>query len=112
MLAFLDAGVPPNLPSSRRWTALDEAVSQHDKELVKLLHARETAVLKAEIKAKKADLLKSIAEIPDLSFQVRLPPGPTLHPLMPLQDSHLLSFCFYLRHCRTSETKYHEDCPI
>ena len=53
---------------------MDEAVGKHDKELVKLLHARETALLKAELKAKKADLLKSISEIPDLSFQVRVFP--------------------------------------
>lgn len=70
VVALLENGVPANVPNIRRWTPLDEAVSLRDKELVKLLHARETAILKAEMKAKKADLLKSISDIPDLSFQV------------------------------------------
>lgn len=70
VLALLDGGVPPKVESSRRWTPLDEAVALKDKELVKLLHARETAALKADMRARKADLLASIAQLPDTSFQV------------------------------------------
>lgn len=70
VLALLETGVSPSVQNTRRWTPVEEAVSLRDKELVKLLYARETSLLKAEMKAKKSDLLKSLEDIPDLSFQV------------------------------------------
>ena len=79
LLALLDAGIPPNLQNSHRWTPLDEAVSLKDKGMVMLLHARETATTKADLKAKKGDLLRSLTEMPDYSFQVGNWRSPLIH---------------------------------
>lgn len=39
---------------------------------VKLLHGREVTAMKAELKAKKAEMLKTMAGIPDHSFKACL----------------------------------------
>lgn len=72
MLALLDANFPPDAPSRDRWTPLDDAITLKDKELVKVLHTRQTAAIKAELKSKKGQLLESLRSMPDVSFQVVL----------------------------------------
>lgn len=69
VLALLDANFPPEAPSQGRWTALDDAIALKDKELVKLLHSRQTAAVKADLKAKKGQLLNSLTDMPNVSFQ-------------------------------------------
>ena len=39
---------------------------------MKLLHGREVTDMKAELKAKKAEMLQTMAGIPDHSFKARL----------------------------------------
>ena len=48
VLAMLDSGFPVTVVNAHNWTALDEAIALKDKELVKILHSRQTAGLKAE----------------------------------------------------------------
>lgn len=71
VLALLDAGFPPDAKARGRWTALDDAISLKDKELVKVLHSRQTAAVKADLKAKKGLLLDSLNGMPNVSFQVQ-----------------------------------------
>lgn len=70
VLALLDAGFPPDAQSRDRWVALDDAITLKDKELVKVLHSRQTAAVKAELKSKKGQLLASLNGMPNVSFQV------------------------------------------
>ena len=70
VLALLDKGFPPDAQSRDRWTALDDAITLKDKELVKVLHSRQTAAVKADLKAKKGQLLDSLNSMPNVSFQV------------------------------------------
>lgn len=72
VLALLDAGFPVLAESRRKWTALQDAVALKDKELVKILYARQCAETKAELKSKKELLLDSLQEIPDCDLQVSL----------------------------------------
>ena len=78
MLALLDMGFPPDAQSRERWTALDDAITLKDKELVKVLHSRQTAAVKADLKAKKGQLLDSLNSMPNVSFQVCILPVPVL----------------------------------
>ena len=70
-VALLDAGFPVRRKNANQWSVLEDATALKDKEMVKLLHAREMASVKAQIKSKKGQVVQTLNQIPDCAFQVR-----------------------------------------
>jgi len=68
---------------------------------VRLLHGREVANLKAELRAKKAEMLQTMAGIPDHSFKARR--GARMHPNK--TGRHALA------HARAQASGFAEPCP-
>ena len=69
--APLQGGAPPETKNMRRWTPLDEAVALRDREAAVLLLGRLKADAKAELKAKKASLVATLAALPDFRLKAR-----------------------------------------
>lgn len=77
--ALLEAGFPPALRSSRGWAPLEEATAHSSYSAVVALMKAEVASLKAQMKAKKHQLLQAMRDIPDYSFKASTPAQTSIH---------------------------------
>ena len=68
--ALLEAGFSSMYRNSRRWTALDEAISTRHHGITKLLYTHAYAYKKQRMKEKKAQLLTTCNELPNYSVKV------------------------------------------
>lgn len=68
--ALLDAGFSSMCRNSRRWTALDEAISSRHHGITKLLYTHAYAYKKQRMKEKKSQLLLTCNELPNYSVKV------------------------------------------
>ena len=67
---LLAMGMRSTVRNSRGWTALEEAVALRDRGLVFALHSAELAAIKADMKAKRGQLLQTMVELPNYNFKV------------------------------------------
>ena len=70
MEALIEAQFPVAAENARGWLALEEAVLLGDAALVKLLYMAMLVALKREMQAKKADLVRELAAMPDYQLSV------------------------------------------
>ena len=68
--ALLESGFSSMCRNSRRWTALDEAISTRHHGITKLLYMHAYAYKKQRMKEKKAQLLTTCNELPNYSVKV------------------------------------------
>ena len=68
--ALLGSGFSSMCRNSRRWTALDEAISTRHHGITKLLYMHAYAYKKQRMKEKKAQLLTTCNELPNYSVKV------------------------------------------
>lgn len=68
--ALLNSGFSSMCRNSRRWTALDEAISTRHHGITKLLYMHAYAYKKQRMKEKKAQLLTTCNELPNYSVKV------------------------------------------
>eukprot|EP00803_Ostreobium_quekettii_P004166 evm.model.scf_1272.2 EVM.evm.TU.scf_1272.2 scf_1272:8841-12435(-) len=68
--ALLGAGFPSKVRNGRGWTALDEAVSARNRDLVTILHKYGVQELKDEFRGAKQQLLKTLKQMPDYSMEL------------------------------------------
>eukprot|EP00201_Polytomella_parva_P018874 CAMPEP_0175072604 /NCGR_PEP_ID=MMETSP0052_2-20121109/20014_1 /TAXON_ID=51329 ORGANISM="Polytomella parva, Strain SAG 63-3" /NCGR_SAMPLE_ID=MMETSP0052_2 /ASSEMBLY_ACC=CAM_ASM_000194 /LENGTH=322 /DNA_ID=CAMNT_0016340151 /DNA_START=52 /DNA_END=1017 /DNA_ORIENTATION=- len=69
--ALLDAGFPPDVKNSRRWTATSIAIERLDRPLALLLLLYEFVEFKSEASSAKRQLLSAIKQLPDLHFRMK-----------------------------------------
>lgn len=67
---LLALGIRSSVRNARSWTPLDEAIALQDTTLVRVLHMSEVAAAKADMKAKRGQLLQTMKELPDYTFKV------------------------------------------
>ncbi len=73
--ALLESGFSSMSRNSRRWTALDEAISTRHHGITKLLYMHAYAYKKQRMKEKKTQLLTTCNELPNYSVKVCSNPG-------------------------------------
>ena len=70
--ALVAAGAKVEQKNGRGWTALDEAISLRDRQMVAVLYRHRMGELKSVYKAKKAEFIENLDGMADFKLQVLL----------------------------------------